>query len=71
MIKNFEDIDYYSFRDTIINHEKMDEETLFKLCECENNQILSQILLSSKVRISSKPVFARRVVNSSQSAIPS
>ena len=49
MIKNFEDIDYYSFRDTIINHEKMDEETLFKLCECENNQILSQILLSSKV----------------------
>ncbi|MGN1298931.1 MAG: hypothetical protein ACI4UE_02990 [Candidatus Scatovivens sp.] len=49
MIKNFEDIDYYSFRDRIINHEKMDEETLYKLCECENNQILSQILLSEKV----------------------
>lgn len=49
MVKNFENIDYYSFRDRIINHEKMDEDTLYKLCKCENNQILSQILLSQKV----------------------
>lgn len=49
MIKNFEDIEIYPLREMIINHEKMDEEALYKLCECENNQILSQILLSNKV----------------------
>ena len=49
MIKNFEDIDYYSFRDRIINHEKMNEDTLYKLSESKNNQILSEILLSDKV----------------------
>ena len=34
-------------RHVIINHRKMDEQTLYELTECDNNEILSLIILSA------------------------
>ena len=36
-------------RHVIINHKKMDEQTLYELADCDNNEILSLIILSDKV----------------------
>lgn len=49
MIENFKEKNIDSNRHLIINHKKMDEQTLYDLTECDNNQILSLIILSEKV----------------------
>ncbi len=49
ILENEKDISISPTRSRIINHEKMDENTLYELSDSNNNQILSLILLSDKV----------------------
>ena len=49
LIENFKDERIMPNRHVIINHRKMDEQTLYELTECNNNEILSLIILSDKV----------------------
>lgn len=49
MIENFKDEKLNTLRPRIIRHKVMDEETLYDLCNYDNNQILSQVLLAPKV----------------------
>lgn len=49
MIENFKDEEILSTRYSIINHKSMNEDTLYELCDYDNNQILSQVLLTDKV----------------------
>lgn len=49
MIENFKDEKILPTRYNILNHKAMNEETLYELSNYDNNQILSQILLTDKV----------------------
>lgn len=49
MIENFKDEEILPTRYSIINHKSMNEDTLYELCDYDNNQILSQVLLTDKV----------------------
>ena len=48
MIENFADEPIIEARWHIINHQKMDEPTLYDLTDCNNNQVLCNILLTNK-----------------------
>ena len=49
LLENFKEEKNKPNRHVIINHKKMDEQTLYELTECDNNEILSLIILSDKV----------------------
>ena len=49
LLENFKQEKNKPNRHVIINHKKMDEQTLYELADCDNNEILSLIILSDKV----------------------
>ena len=49
LLENFKEEKNKPNRHVIINHTKMDEQTLYELTDCDNNEILSLIILSDKV----------------------